>query len=193
MGELNKKNCFVVKQIFNLNNEYKLNLYEGNTLEIDIKKAFNKNKFDIIIGNPPYNECENKRGELLPIYNKFIEYYLSKTHILTYIIPSRWFSGGKGLDKFRNMMLTRKDIVYIKQIDDASSIFEGVEIKGGVNYFLIDNLYNGICKYNDEDVILNKYDIFVSSKYYNLIDKLLKYDSILKIFKGRNSKIYANP
>ena len=192
MGELNKKNCFVVKQIFNLNNEYKLNLYEGNSLEIDIKKAFNKNKFDIIIGNPPYNECENKRGELLPIYNKFIEYYLSKTHILTYIIPSRWFSGGKGLDKFRNMMLTRKDIVYIKQIDDASSIFEGVEIKGGVNYFLIDNLYNGICKYNDEDVILNKYDIFVSSKYYNLIDKLLKYDSILKIFKGRNSKIETN-
>jgi 16S rRNA A1518/A1519 N6-dimethyltransferase RsmA/KsgA/DIM1 with predicted DNA glycosylase/AP lyase activity len=56
MGELNKKNCFVVKQIFNINNEYKLNLYEGNTLEIDIYKAFGIKKFNIIIGNQPYNE-----------------------------------------------------------------------------------------------------------------------------------------
>ena len=49
MGELNKKNCFVVRQIFNINNEYKLNLYEGDTLDVDLKKVFGKKKFDIII------------------------------------------------------------------------------------------------------------------------------------------------
>jgi tRNA1(Val) A37 N6-methylase TrmN6 len=69
MGVLNKKNCFVVKQIFNINNEHILNLYEGDTLNIDIKKEFNITKFDIIIGNPPYNE-ELKESDAKPLYNK---------------------------------------------------------------------------------------------------------------------------
>ena len=46
MGELNKKNCFVIKQIFNINNEYNLNLYEGNTLDININEVFCIDKFD---------------------------------------------------------------------------------------------------------------------------------------------------
>ena len=58
---LNKKNCFVIKQIFNINNEYKLNLYQGDTLNIKTK-TFNIKKFDIIIGNPPYNTEFNKEG-----------------------------------------------------------------------------------------------------------------------------------
>jgi hypothetical protein len=56
MGELNKKNCLITKQIFNFDGKYKINLYEGDTLKIDIKKEFNIDEFDIIIGNPPYNE-----------------------------------------------------------------------------------------------------------------------------------------
>jgi hypothetical protein len=56
MAEYNKKNCFIVKQIFNLNSDYKLNLYEGNSLQLDIQKEFGIEKFDIVIGNPPYNE-----------------------------------------------------------------------------------------------------------------------------------------
>jgi len=53
-----------------------------------------------------------------------------------FVIPSRWFSGGKGLDSFRKNMLERTDIVYIKHFDDASKIFrKSVSIEGGVNYF----------------------------------------------------------
>ena len=60
---------------------------------------------------------------------------------MTFIVPSRWFAGGKGLDKFREMMLKREDIVYIKHFDDASKIFgKLVDIKGGVNYFLVDEI-----------------------------------------------------
>ena len=101
MGEINKKNCFVIKQIFNINNECKLNLYEGDTLKIDINKEFNVSKFDIIIGNPPYNKEVKIHNVSLPLYNEFIEYYINKCQILSFIVPSRWFSGGKGLDKFR--------------------------------------------------------------------------------------------
>ena len=56
-----------------------------------------------------------------------------------YYTKSRWFSGGKGLDKFRKNMLQRTDIIYIKHFDDASKIFgNSVDIKGGVNYFIKD-------------------------------------------------------
>ena len=136
MAEFNKKNCFIVKQIFNINNKFKLNLYEGDSLQLDIRKVFGVTKFDIVIGNPPYNE-ELKSTGAKALYNKFVEYYIDKCDILCYVIPSRWFSGGKGLDSFRNNMLKRTDIVYINHFDDACKIFGNtVDIKGGVNYFL---------------------------------------------------------
>ena len=103
MAEYNKKNCFIVKQIFNINNEFKLNLYEGDSLQLDIRKVFGITKFDIVIGNPPYNE-ELKSTGAKALYNKFVEYYIDKCDILCYVIPSRWFSGGKGLDSFRKNM-----------------------------------------------------------------------------------------
>ena len=188
MGELNKKNCFVIKQIFNINNEYKLNLYEGDTLKIDIFKEFKIKKFNIIIGNPPYNEeLKTKKGSATALYHKFIEYYLNKCNIISFIVPSRWFSGGKGLDKFRDMMLKKTDIVYIKHYDDACKIFGNtVEIKGGVNYFLIDNDYNGLCDFNGSKLKLSNYDVFVDSKYYNIINKLTSYGSISKLFIGQS-------
>jgi hypothetical protein len=168
MGELNKKNYFVVKQIFNINNEYKLNLFLGDTLKIDIKKVFNKSKFDIIIGNPPYNEeFKGNNGYAPPLFNKFIEYYMKKCKILSFIIPSRWFVGGKGLDKFLLFMTNRDDIVYIKNYINSQDIFgSSVIIKGGVNYFLKDEDYNGKCLFNNSYIELKKYDIIVDNNKF---------------------------
>ena len=188
MGELSKKNCFVVNQIFNIDNKFKLNLYEGDTLKINLNEIFGTTKFDIIIGNPPYNEeLKTKKGSAPALYNKFIEFYINKCNILSFIIPSRWFAGGKGLDKFRKMMLKRIDIVYIKHYDNASNIFGNlVDIKGGVNYFLIDKDYNDLCNYNGSELKLNKYDILVDSKYYNIINKLIIHKSLSNIFIGQS-------
>jgi type I restriction-modification system DNA methylase subunit len=55
MSEINKKNIFICKQIFDINNEYKLNIYEGDSLKVDYLKEFGIKQFDIIVGNPPYN------------------------------------------------------------------------------------------------------------------------------------------
>jgi len=144
MGELSKKNCFIIKQIFDINDEYKLNLYQGDSLQLNLKKEFGISKFDILIGNPPYNqEFKGNNGYAPSLYDKFIEYYINKCKILSYITPSRWFSGGRGLDKFKRMMLNRKDINYIKHYKNAKDIFgNSVDIEGGINYFLIDNTYN---------------------------------------------------
>ena len=183
MSELNPKNVFITKLILDVNNEYTLNLHCGDSLNLDIYKEWKIKKFDLIIGNPPYN-CEFNKGGALPLYNKFIEYYVNSTKLLSFIVPSRWFSGGKGLDKFRSMMLNRTDIQYIKHFDDASKIFKNVEIKGGVNYFLINNNYNGLCKYNDVNIQLNKYDIILQPKYYDIVNKMLEYPSLTSIYKA---------
>jgi site-specific DNA-methyltransferase (adenine-specific) len=193
MGELNKKNCFVIKQIFNINNKYKLNLYEGDTLNIKINEIFGKTKFDIIIGNPPYNEELTSVGAR-PLYNKFIEYYVNKCELLSFIVPSRWFAGGKGLDKFRKMMMNRTDILYIKHYDDACKIFgNSVDIKGGVNYFLIDEKYNGLCDYNGSKVKFNNFDIILDSKYCGIVNKFLENDKITKYYISQDYyKIQTN-
>lgn len=193
MAEYNKKNCFIIKQIFNMNIEFKLNLYEGDSLQLDIQKEFGITKFDIVIGNPPYNE-ELKSSGATALYNKFVEYYIEKCDLLCFVIPSRWFSGGKGLDSFRKNMLERTDIVYIKHFEDASKIFGNtVDIKGGVNYFLKDTNYNGDCMYNGSMTKLNKYDVFIDGKYHNLIDKLVDFNSVITLYKSQDyHKIQTN-
>jgi hypothetical protein len=192
MGELNKKNCFIIKQIFNIENKFKLNLFEGDTLNIDIENIFNIKTFDIIVGNPPYNEVLTSVGAR-PLYNKFIEYYVNKCNILSFIVPSRWFSGGKGLDKFREMMINRTDILYIKHYDNACKIFGNcVDIKGGVNYFIIDKDYNGLCDYNGSKVKFNTFDVILDSKYYGIVNKFLDYNKITNIYLGRYFGIESN-
>ena len=187
MAEYNKKNCFIVKQIFNMNNEFKLNLYEGDSLQLDIQKEFGITKFDIVIGNPPYNEeFKGQNGYAPALYNKFTEYYIEKCNLLCFVMPSRWFSGGRGLDSFRKMMLSRKDIVYIKHFDDATKIFgNSVDIKGGVNYFLKDVLYKGQCSYNNVMLNLNDCDILIESKYLPLITKINVYPKLNNSYRSK--------
>ena len=131
----------------------------------------------------------------MPYYNIFIENFIDKCNTLMFIVPSRWFSGGKGLDKFRKSMLKRTDIVSIKHFDDASKIFGNlVDIKGGVNYFIKDiNYKNDYCNFNNNMTKLNKYDIFVDNKYYNLIDKIINYNSITDLYNSQDHyKIQSN-
>ncbi|ATZ80738.1 hypothetical protein BMW23_0692 [Bodo saltans virus] len=91
------------------------------------------------------------------------------------------------------MMLNRTDIFSIKHFDDASKIFGNkVDIKGGVQYFIKDYNYSGLCKYNGNNIQLNKYDVFIDSKYYSIIDKISQYDSITPLYLGRYFGIESN-
>lgn len=144
-------------------------------------------KFDVIVGNPPYQMDSDGSSRTMPIYNLFVDQAkaLSPRYIAM-IIPSRWMASGLGLTEFRAEMLGDSRIRKLVDFPNANEVFPGVEIKGGVCYFLWDRDNAGPCEVSlvrgnqrHGPVLrdLNEFDIFVrDSRGLDILHKVRSLD-----------------
>ena len=143
-------------------------------------------KFNAIVGNPPYQVMDGGHGSSSKsIYNEFVTISQKIAPLyISMIMPSRWMTGGKGLDAFRDMMINDKRIQIMHDFMEASALFSNVQIEGGICYFLWNSRYSKPCMYyshsafevnmverylnsNDSDVVIRDAGIL------NILDKVL--------------------
>ena len=155
-------------------------------------KIFNM-KFDVIVGNPPYqlNDGGGTGSSAKPIYNLFIEQAKKlNPRYLSFIIPARWYSGGKGLDDFRSNMLKDKRIRKLVDYADSRDCFPGVDIAGGICYFLWDRDNKGICEVDT----IRKNETIKSRRYLDEFETFVRDNIAIKIIHKvkENSKSFLD-
>ncbi|MBO1084962.1 MULTISPECIES: Eco57I restriction-modification methylase domain-containing protein [Enterococcus] len=140
-------------------------------------------KFDVLIGNPPYQEEAKGAGrQATPLYNLFVEAAKNlNSDRICMIIPSRWFAGGMGLNGFRKSMMNDKHLKRLVDYTNSKDCFPGISISGGVCYFLRDVNYYGDCKFtnitnSEKDTMvrpLNEFPVLVRyNKAVSIIHKV---------------------
>lgn len=143
--------CGASKDVYDRDNRLETHAYRF--IHTEKPQDLFKMKFDVIIGNPPYQlsdgggmKTESSSGSAIPLYNKFVlQVKKLNPKYLIMIIPARWYSGGRGLDSFRDTMLNDTHISRLVDFPDSRDCFPGVDIAGGVCYFLWEKNFSGKC------------------------------------------------
>ena len=176
------------------------------------EKIFNM-KFDVIISNPPYQLSDGgAQASAKPIYQEFVEAAKRlKPRYLSMIIPARWMTGGKGLDDFREDMIHDKHFTVLHDFANAEDCFSGVDIKGGVCYFLWERDKEKMCdiyrhdnngtifsqRYlvEEDDDIFIRYSQLVSIKHKVWKNKAESFETIVSSRKpyGLASDFFISP
>lgn len=187
-----------VAYIENFSDILKSNIEEGKR---QVEEAFDKVKFDVVIGNPPYQESDGgANASATPTYHYFVELAKKlKPNNISLIMPSRWYSGGKGLDKFRDEMLNDIHIRELFDFPNPDEVFPNTNIRGGVCVVNWDNSYNAkdtltrVVTFKNNKVTSDVYrslkfaqsDTFIRD--YTSVQIIEKINQIRKLDEGRIS------
>ncbi|MGQ4532738.1 Eco57I restriction-modification methylase domain-containing protein [Dermabacteraceae bacterium P13138] len=101
-------------------------------------------QFAAVVGNPPYQVSDGGAGaSAKPIYSDFVNLAHNLTaRFATLVIPSRWYTGGKGLENFRTKMVSNDHVKVLVDFPSPEMVFPGTNNRGGVCYFLLDGKYS---------------------------------------------------
>ena len=149
-------------------------------------------KFNAIVGNPPYQVMDGGGAgtSAIPVYNRFIGIAKRmQPQYLSMIMPAKWYTGGKGLDEFRNDMLHDKHISYLADFADSRDCFTTVDIAGGICYFLWDKKYIGPCSF----VSVNKSQRSSDVRYLDAQESFVRNsESVAIIQKVKADKFFSS-
>lgn len=163
------------------------------------KKGNGKMEFDAIVGNPPYQEMDKGKdtttGSAMPLYNLFVENSIKvKPYALSMIMPSRWMTGGRGLDSFREKMLKDHAIYSIHDFIESKDVFPAVAIEGGVCYFLRIKDYEGTCKFfsHQKNGATNLSERFLDENNSDVVIRDVAMLNVLKKVRDNNFKPFSD-
>jgi len=188
--------CGAPRTIFDRSVELETHVYAF--IHTDKPEEIFKMKFDVIIGNPPYQMTGGAGGSSdSSIYHRFVQQAVKlQPRYAVFITPSRWMAGGRGLDEFRTQMLNGGHLRSLTDFPDSRDVFPGFQIKGGVCYFLWDSAYSGTCNVTRVDGgeehlqpnrQLGEFDVFVrDERAVGILRKVLskKEPSVLELVSG---------
>jgi site-specific DNA-methyltransferase (adenine-specific) len=155
--ELQPKNMFLYMCAIDPFDSYKLNIYTGSFLEkgfdFHMKEVWGIDKFDLVIGNPPYNTDANGDFQTSDLYDKFVINSMSISDYILMITPARWMNKNDK-SEFRKTIVKFgiEKLIFDKNIN----FFENTNISGGITYFLLKNEFKGDTIFNNKEVNLKK-------------------------------------
>lgn len=184
-----------------IENDYtSYDLIKENELIENNELKFNKQnmKFDVIVGNPPYQESDGgAQASAKPIYQQFIDIAKQlNPNYISMIMPTRWYAGGKGLDNFRKKMLNDIHISELHDFLKPDLMFQNINLRGGVCFFLRDEKYDNtsnlvkVYTYNDtlnpklsvRNLKIEDSDIFIRhSIAIEILEKIKSYDNFIPL------------
>ncbi|MFA6089833.1 MAG: Eco57I restriction-modification methylase domain-containing protein [Candidatus Woesearchaeota archaeon] len=182
--DIQPKNMFLYLLIFDNQNHYKMNWHRGSYLDSDFNKKMSEwgvDKFDIIVGNPPYQDSskKDKLGGKEPLWIQFVNKvftHLKQDGYLVFVHPSLW----RQCDDEKCSILRKKNMIFLS-INNEKIGLNTFKAETRFDWHITQNCsYKGQTNILDEELKINKIDLnsnkwkrFIPNSNFDTLSMLL--------------------